>query len=149
MTGFRYALQKIVDLKGNEKTQAEWLLSKAVFRLREEQDSLGRLESEKEMWLNGIHASQSQTVSDLQTAQEYVSHLNRRILNKHLDVNNASQQVASSQDRLTGKMKDEKIWSNAKERAMHQFTERMRKQEQEALDELAVMRHGSAYSIKG
>lgn len=147
MTGFRYPLQKIVDLKGNEKTQAEWMFSKAVFRLREEQDSLNRLESEKEMWLNGI--CESQTVYELQAAQEYVSHLNQQILHKHLDVNDANQQVASSQDRLTDKMKNEKVWNNAKERAMHKFTERMQKQEQEAIDELAVMRYDSAFSGKG
>ncbi|MEB3101163.1 flagellar export protein FliJ [Ferviditalea candida] len=149
MTEFRYALQKIVDLKGNEKTQAEWQLSKAIFRLREEQDSLSRLESEKQKWLNGICAGQSSTVSDLQAVQDYISHLERQILHKHLDVNAANQRVVSSQTLVSDKMKDEKAWSNARERAMQKFTERMLKLEQEAIDELAAMRHGPVISGKG
>ena len=37
---FRYSLQKIVDLKKNEKTQAEWILSHAMGVLQEEEHSL-------------------------------------------------------------------------------------------------------------
>ena len=40
MSKFRYAYQKIADLKTSEKTQAEWLLSTAVGMLHTEEDSL-------------------------------------------------------------------------------------------------------------
>ncbi|MGV2795025.1 flagellar export protein FliJ, partial [Clostridium perfringens] len=36
---FRYVYQKVVDLKSNEKTQAEWMLSAAVGILQAEQYS--------------------------------------------------------------------------------------------------------------
>lgn len=31
---FHYTFQKVVDLKGNEKTQAEWMLSTALGELQ-------------------------------------------------------------------------------------------------------------------
>ena len=47
MSKFRYAYQKIADLKTSEKTQAEWLLSSAVGKLHTEEDSLNRLYQEE------------------------------------------------------------------------------------------------------
>lgn len=43
---FQFPLQKIVDLKGNEKTQAEWILSQALSTLREEEQFLHELNEE-------------------------------------------------------------------------------------------------------
>ena len=53
MSKFRYAYQKIVDLKTSEKTQAEWLLSTAVGKLHTEEDSLNRLYQERLSWVSG------------------------------------------------------------------------------------------------
>ncbi|MEC0268507.1 flagellar export protein FliJ, partial [Paenibacillus anseongense] len=37
---FRYSFQQIVDLKNNERTQAEWILSEAMGQLRNEETNL-------------------------------------------------------------------------------------------------------------
>ncbi|GJM75556.1 hypothetical protein HMSSN036_77720 [Paenibacillus macerans] len=44
---FRYVYQKVLDLKSNEKTQAEWMLSAAVGELQSEQRSLEQLFEEQ------------------------------------------------------------------------------------------------------
>lgn len=40
---FHYTFQKVVDLKGNEKTQAEWMLSSALGELQAQEKSLDEL----------------------------------------------------------------------------------------------------------
>jgi hypothetical protein len=77
---FRYSFQKIVDLKANEKTQAEWVLSGAVGRLREEEESLSTLYVEKNQIETQLSsASQMTTASELMVYQNYLDHLDNRI----------------------------------------------------------------------
>lgn len=139
---FRYAFQKIVDLKSNEKTQAEWVLSSAVGQLKQEEETLKSLQSEKE----DVHrllcssASVSITASQLMLYQHYLDHLDQRIVSKTVDVRTAQRNVADKQERLTAKMVEEKVWNKARERAYRNYAAHMLKKEQETLDEMAVTR---------
>jgi flagellar FliJ protein len=141
--GFRYPLQKIVDLKVNEKTQAEWVLSHAMGILQEEELSLNSLHSEK----NEIHADLisvvgiSANISQLQTFQNYMTHLDNKIMKKTMDVKRAEQNVVHKKDHLSDKMMDEKVWSKAKDKAKMMFDALERTKEQQVLDEMATTRH--------
>jgi flagellar FliJ protein len=141
--GFHYPLQKIVDLKMNEKTQAEWILSHAMSVLQEEEQSLHSLHSEK----NGIHADLSSVVgtsaniSQLRTFQNYMTHLDHRITKKVKDVERAEQNVVHKKGHLSAKMIDEKVWSKAKDKAKLIFEGIERTKEQQILDEMATNRH--------
>lgn len=139
---FRYAFQKIVDLKVNEKTQAEWLLSQAIGKMREEESSLSELHAEK----NGIHeqlhqaSSNKATISEMMMFQQYADHIEHQISLKNKDLEKAQQIVNVKQDVLAGRMMEEKVWSKAKEKALNRFNSNVLKTEQNQLDEMATNR---------
>ncbi|TNJ64295.1 flagellar export protein FliJ [Paenibacillus hemerocallicola] len=139
---FRYPLQKLVDLKTNEKEQAEWMLSEAVGQLQQEQQALTELEEElarvgEELAYASIHRT---TISQMQLLQHYSQHLEQQIRLKTKDVDRAQANVTDKQHVLTGKMMEEKVWTKAKEKAQLQFTAIVMKKEQEELDEIALNR---------
>jgi flagellar protein FliJ len=143
IVSYRYPLQKIVDLKVNEKTQAEWILSHALGVLQEAELSLHSLHSEK----SEIHADltsavgTSANISQLQTYQNYMTHLDQRITKKLKDIEHAEQNVLHKQGHLSAKMIDEKVWSKAKDKAKMIFDAIERTKEQLVLDEMATTRH--------
>ncbi|OXM84669.1 flagellar export protein FliJ [Paenibacillus rigui] len=139
---FRYTFQKIVDLKTNEKTQAEWILSQAIGKMREEESSLHELHSAKDELYEQLHTASSckATISQLLIMQQYVDHIDHQIVLKNKDLEQAQQVVTIKQNDLAGKMVQEKVWCKAKEKALQGFTSRMLKKEQEQLDEMATNR---------
>lgn len=145
---FRYSFQKIVDLKSNEKTQAEWVLSGAVGRLREEEESLSTLFSEQSQVESQLGTAASRTTaSELMVYQHYLDHLNERIKLKTADVRKAETKVIEKRSILSSKMVEEKVWDNARTKAfmLHQSLEL--KKEQDALDEMATNRHKNPSSV--
>lgn len=140
---FRFPLQKIVDLKGNEKTQAEWLLSQALSKLRDEELNLMELNNEIAMQHTQlIRSSEKPTpLMDIQYIQEYIVHLERRIELKQADVQQARVNVQGKQSILMDRSVDEKVWVKAREKAFNVFTATSLKKEQQDMDELASSRH--------
>ncbi len=144
---FRFPLQKIVDLKSNEKMQAEWMLSSAVFELNEEEQSLLELEQQKGM-IQGRMADFVTTpvsASELQMMQHYVVHLDHQIQSKQKDVEQARLNVEDKQKHLSHRMLDEKVWNTAKEKAYLQYQSTQLKKEQEQLDDMASVRYVNSF----
>lgn len=139
---FRYPLQKLVDLKSNEKEQAEWLLSEAIVVLNEEQEAMRRLEGEQSeaMMLMEHAALHSSSVARMQELQQYVLYTEQQIQLKSGDVSRAQSDVDERRQCLNGKMKEEQVWNKAREKARQQFAALMLKKEQEELDEMALNR---------
>ncbi len=139
---YRYPLQKIVDLKGNEKKQAEWLLADAMGHLRSEELGLQGILEEKQRVQEAIEQSASAAVSiqSLQQLQDYVAHLERLAEEQVVQINKAQQQVEHNQDHLKGCVLDEKVWDTSKEKAYRHHVRHLARQEQNELDEIAVMR---------
>jgi flagellar FliJ protein len=142
MRHFNYSFQKIVDLKNNEKTQAEWLLSKAIVKVREEESFISDLCLEKDGLHEQLHTVSvgKTTISEIMMLQQFVDQVNHQIVLKNKDLLQAQQVMVSKQDVLAGKMLEEKIWSKAKDRAQQKFNTVMLKKEQEQLDEMATNR---------
>ncbi|WP_136604704.1 flagellar export protein FliJ [Paenibacillus dokdonensis] len=139
---FQYAFQKIVDLKSNEKTQAEWMLSSAIGRLQAEEKSLGELMDNRERMANELQeaAEQRVPVSKIREFQMYVEHLEQCIEKKHTDVQHANVNVEMKKDQLSHKVLDEKVWLKAKDKAKDSFQQSMLLREQNELDEMATVR---------
>ncbi|WP_068786053.1 flagellar export protein FliJ [Paenibacillus phocaensis] len=139
---FRYVYQKVVDLKSNEKTQAEWMLSAAVGELQSEQRSLEQLLEEKAATAAVIAAEAENTASmiKLQELQRYMDYMDQAIERKLADIHLAEQNVDRKKAILKGKMLDEKVWLKAKEKAMDKFQHEMLLREQNELDEMATVR---------
>ncbi|MEF3304816.1 flagellar export protein FliJ [Paenibacillus sp. GYB003] len=139
---FRYPLQKLLDLKTNEKEQAEWLLSEAIGELRQERQALSALSDEYGRASEELELASSRrtTISQIQLLELYMQSLDRQMRTKSKDVERAEANVAEKQQALTGKIMEEKVWTKAKEKAKLQFTAALLKKEQEELDEIALTR---------
>lgn len=139
---FQYAFQKLVDLKGNEKSQAEWLLSNAVNQLIEKETNLNYLSNHH----SRIHqemiesAAVPTSISHLIQKQSYLDHLSRKINTTHLDVLHAKQEVSHKQNHLTDKLIEEKIWNKAREKAHLNHRSLASIKEQNEQDEMTSMR---------
>ncbi|GAA0134148.1 hypothetical protein YSY43_09880 [Paenibacillus sp. YSY-4.3] len=139
---FRYVYQKVVDLKSNQKTQAEWMLSAAVGHLQAEQRSLELLEEDKLRTFSAIQSAMENKASmiELQELQRYMDYLENCIESKQGDIRRAEVNVEKKKAVLNGKMLDEKVWLKAKEKAKHKFQHEMLLREQNELDEIATVR---------
>ncbi|MBB3125882.1 flagellar FliJ protein [Paenibacillus rhizosphaerae] len=139
---FQYTFQKIVDLKSNERTQAEWMLSSAIGKLQAEEKSLGELLDIRENMVRQLQeaAGQCVPVSMIQEIQAYVEYLDQCIRMKHVDVNKANMKVQMQQKHLSTKMLDENVWLKARDKAKTAFQKQALLHEQNELDEMATVR---------
>ena len=72
--------------------------------------------------------------------QRYVYHLDECITKKNTDVKHAQVNVQRNQTFLNGKMVDEKVWLEARDKAKIKFQQEMLLREQNDLDEMATVR---------
>ncbi|MEX2415311.1 MAG: flagellar export protein FliJ [Paenibacillaceae bacterium] len=140
---FRFPLQKIVDLKGNEKTQAEWLLSQALSKLRDEEQFLLELNDEIARQHEQLsRSSETPTpIVDIQFIQGYITHLEKQIERKQAEVQDARVNVQGKQSLLMDRSVDEKVWIKVREKALNLFTATSLKKDQQEMDEMASSRH--------
>lgn len=140
---FHYPLQKIVDLKENERTQAEWMLSDAMAELRTEEGMLRQLHSNKMQIVDRLNEASSQCakIADLLVYQNYLNFVEQQIEKKDEDVKQAQIEVKDKKHMLNERMIQEKIWDKAKEKAYNIHRSHMLKKEQEASDELVTLRY--------
>lgn len=143
---FQYSLQKIVDLKSNEKKQAEWILANALSRLKLEEQSLHELKETRRIVEQQISeaAASSVTCAELNMLHSYVEHIDMLIARRRQALLEAKQDVSDSSQYLEVKMKDEKVWLKARERSYAAYRAEYLRKEQHELDELAAVRFGKS-----
>lgn len=139
---FHYTFQKVVDLKGNEKTQAEWMLSSALGELQAQEKSLDELLTQRSSLTLALQsaAEHKTPMAKIIEMQNYVDYLDTCIARKHSDINRAHVEVQHKQDQLSTKVLDEKVWLKAKDKAQTLFMQNMNLREQNELDEMATVR---------
>jgi flagellar FliJ protein len=139
---FHYTFQKVVDLKGNEKTQAEWMLSSALGELQAQEKSLDELLAQRNTLMSSLQsaAEQKTPMAKLREMQDYVDYLDKCIARKHSDISRAHREVLNKQENLSTKVLDEKVWLKAKDKAQTAFQQNMNLREQNELDEMATVR---------
>jgi flagellar FliJ protein len=139
---FKYPLQKVVNLKKTEKTNAEMLLARALGQLRLVEMNLTELEQEwDEVQTMLLQISQSPiSVSELITIQSYLEYLEQCIQRKQVEAQQAKVNVQNKQVFLTERSVDEKVWLKTKERAYQRYMTVMQRKEQYQLDEIALRR---------
>lgn len=142
MASFKYTFQKIVDLKGSEKTQAEWILSDSLAELRAEQTVLEQILLEQRNWEQKLEQSvlEATPLSDVLIINHYLDYCSKQINLKQKDVRRAEHKVFLKRQDLASKMKEEKVWHKAKEHALDKFKYDMQLKEQNELDEMASIR---------
>lgn len=143
---FRYALQKIVDLKSSEKSMAEWAYAAALGRLRQEEEALQRLLEERaRLERQTMDAAQKRMrLAELAISQQYLEVLDMRIRRQKEGVAAAEAQAQSKRNGLVAKSVDEKVWQNAREKSYEQYKMQWLRQQQHELDEIATVRAATA-----
>lgn len=139
---FHYTFQKVVDLKGNVKQQAEWMLSSALGELQAQERSLDDLNFQRNAMMLSLQTAteQSTPMVKIREMQEYLDYLDHCIARKHADISRAHQEVQKKQEQLNTKVLDEKVWLKAKDKAETLFQQSMILREQNELDEMATVR---------
>ncbi|MHA6484399.1 flagellar export protein FliJ [Paenibacillus sp. strain BS8-2] len=142
MAAFQYSFQKVVDLKGSQKLQAEWQLSDALSALSVQEMSLRELLLAKEEWEQKLQEASLQAIplSEVVMIGQYIDHLQSCIEKKRLDVLKAERVVEQNRSKLADKVKDEKVWLKAKDHAWDKFRHALQIKEQNELDEMATVR---------
>lgn len=139
---FRYPLQKIVDLKGSEKSMAEWEYAASLGRLRSEEEQLDQLRQERGAYERELseRSSRPTALAELHLLQDYISFLDDRIRQQRQGVRAAEEHVQQRQVFLTDKMVDEKVWQNARSKSLQKYRQEALIREQNELDEIALRR---------
>ncbi|OME89557.1 MULTISPECIES: flagellar export protein FliJ [Paenibacillus] len=139
---FQYAFQKIVDLKSNEKTQAEWMLSSAIGKLQAEEKNLNELYEMRDQMYRAQQevASRCVPVAEIRNIQVYAEYLEECIERKRDDIRIAHVNVTKKQKVLSDKMLDEKVWLKARDKSQEKFRHESLLREQNELDEMATVR---------
>ncbi|RED86399.1 flagellar export protein FliJ [Cohnella phaseoli] len=145
---FRYPLQKIVDLKGSEKSMAEWEYAASLGKLRSEEERLRELHEERRGLEDEllVAAKRPTPLTELMATERYMQVVDARIRRQNEGVRVAEDQVRKRQGQLTDKMVDEKVWLNARDRALERFRRDRLAKEQNELDEIAIVRAASSSS---
>jgi|UPI000374C7EE flagellar FliJ protein len=143
---FRYPLQKIVDLKESEKSMAEWEYAAAIGFLRKEEERLAALRKEKEEAEQRLfeQTQRPTALSELQRLQQVIEWLDAGIRKQSESVREAERKMIQRRQKLTDKMVDEKVWVNARDKALQRFRHEALRREQNELDEMAIMRSAAA-----
>ncbi|MEK0316040.1 flagellar export protein FliJ [Cohnella sp. 56] len=139
---FRYPLQKIVDLKGSEKSMAEMEYAASLGRLRSEEEQLDSLSKERGAYEQEIseRSAKPTALAELHLLQDYISFLDDKIRQQRQGVRAAEEHVRQRQTFLTDKMVDEKVWQNARAKSLQKFRQEALMKEQSELDEIALRR---------
>lgn len=138
---FVYSFQKILDVKGKEKEQAEMSYSHSIQALRVEEEKLAHLEQNKQEMEYKLQQESLISLAELRSSHEYIGHLQRMITEAVWTKQQAEKDVESKQEILTECVMDEKVWLKLKENAYEQYRELQKQTEQKELDEIAVARY--------
>jgi flagellar protein FliJ len=147
---FNYPLQKIVDLKGSEKAMAEWQYATALGKLREVEERMAALIREREEVEEQLAQSTVEPIplTRVITLQHYLEVLILRAAQLAKDVRSAQIDVEVQQGKLTERMMDEKVWVNARDKALDKFKLEWLGREQNELDEIAIVRSAAAIAVR-
>jgi flagellar protein FliJ len=143
---FAYPLQKIVDLKANEKKQAESVLSQAIAKLTEEERMRDELISSKRSFQEHIvgQTANSLPISQLMLVQQYIDHLDEQLQRSEKKIVLAQEHVEQRREHLKDRMIDQKVWDKAREKAYTAHVAQVEKESQKTLDDLAITRRRNA-----
>jgi len=144
---FKYPFQKVLDVKSSEKKEAESQLARAFAALTEAERELQAAVSEKERAQARLaeEALGPLAMAEIVASQRYVDFLEIRIKEADLRYKDAERRVSELRERLIDRTMDEKIWLNAKEKALTEFRKETERRSQLELDEMASAR--SRYAL--
>lgn len=138
MKRFRFRLQRVLDFRNSLKKEQGLQLAKRNAELLTEQETLEGIVAEHEQstgQAGGVHAA-----SELKQVRDYGQRLQKRFVEQRQTVQEATQAAEDARLKFVEKSVDAEVFTNLKERKLHEFKEEVRRAEQKELDKLVVQR---------
>jgi len=139
---FIYTFQKVLDVKTNEKKQAESELSQSIAMMAEAERKLADLlylKAQAQEQLSELAVAKG-TAAEMMEIQQYIDFLDLQLRRARRNVAAAEQQVSERRQQLTVRTVEEKVWVKAKEKAFAEYRLEADRRAQAETDEMALMR---------
>jgi flagellar protein FliJ len=140
---FQFRFEKILTMKEKETESAfhEMNVIKTIKETAEQQ--LLQLVEKKDSYIQDYQTMMrnSLRVTDIQEREHYLHFLNKQIDRARKKVNELTQEFHLKNNLLLAKNQEEKIWSSWREKSLEEYTEKINREEQNQLDEMAVLRY--------
>ncbi|WP_371017952.1 flagellar export protein FliJ [Pseudalkalibacillus sp. JSM 102089] len=142
MAAFHFPFQRILDVKENEKSQAQLEMAESLKAQVDIERSLRDLEQAVLSMRQRLEERQQEGVSiiDLLKEEEHITYLEGQLHQKRNQLIQVEHQVSEQQDTLASKVREEKTWQSIKETRKEEFYHDMKMIEQNELDDLNTVR---------
>jgi flagellar protein FliJ len=140
---FQFRFEKILTMKEKEKESALHEMNVVKHMKETVERQLLDLVEKKESYIMAFEkiANQSIKVTDIQEREQYIHFLNKQIDRLRKKVLEITQEFNRKSHLLVAKNQEEKIWSSWREKSLDEYTEKIKREEQDQLDEMAVIRY--------
>jgi len=145
--GFSFRFEALLTYRAHRKERAEVALGKARQHLRRALDDLEALRSDQREAREELSASLRQRPSAdlLLNYTDFLSALKARIRRQKEEVATREQAVRDRRNEVLARTREYRIIEKLKERDYETWLLEQRRQEQKALDEIAVVRHARVF----
>lgn len=140
---FQFRFEKILTMKEKEKESALHEMNVVKHMKETVEKQLLDLVEKKESYIMAFEkiANQSIKVTDIQEREQYIHFLNKQIDRLRKKVLEITQEFNRKSHLLVAKNQEEKMWNTWREKSLDEYTEKIKRDEQNQLDEMAVIRY--------
>ncbi|WML31525.1 flagellar FliJ family protein [Neobacillus sp. OS1-32] len=138
---FKFSYQKVLDFKEREKEFAKQEYGSVKLRQLELEEQLDGLAMEKDKVFNQYNDVDRKKVSDLQTIQQEMEHVNRKMKQLQAKSEEIHLEVEQKHQVLIERLQEVKMWNQWRKKSRAAFQKQMDQKEQALLDEMAVLRY--------
>ncbi|EKN63681.1 flagellar biosynthesis chaperone [Neobacillus bataviensis LMG 21833] len=140
---FQFRFEKILTMKEKEKDSA--VQEMTIFKRMKEnaEQQLLELVEKKESYIKDYHhlLRNSLRVTDIQEREHYIHYLNQQIEKFRKKVIDLTKEFNLKNNHLLAKNQEEKMWSSWREKSFEAYSEKINREEQHLLDEMAIIRY--------
>ena len=138
---FNFSFQKVLDVKEKEKEQVRSEFGDLKLRQAKIEEELEGLARAKDAIFSKYDDLNRKSISEYLEMQDEINHVNGQLGKLTLSHHQIVDAAACKQQLLIEKTQETKIWNQWKEKSRLAFQAQVDKQEQTALDEMAILRH--------
>ncbi|RMG69298.1 MAG: flagellar export protein FliJ [Calditrichaeota bacterium] len=139
MKGFKFRLESVLDVKTTELRHVQKEHASAQQAVLEARQELEALTRERDAYARSLNQLQEQEAGDWQLRWDYLHHLNLQLQGLQEQLLQLEQKREEVRQKLVKIRREQKVLENLKQRAREKFLEESRRNEQKAIDELAVL----------
>ncbi|MBS4213048.1 flagellar export protein FliJ [Neobacillus rhizophilus] len=138
---FQFRFEKILNMKEKEKESA--LNEMNMVRKKKEiaEGELLELVERKESYLQDFEQKASLRVTEMLEREQYLYFLDKQIERVKRKVADLTRDFNLKNQLLLSKNQEEKVWSTWREKSFDEYSEKIKRDEQNMLDEMAVIRY--------